>query len=250
MDRIEGRKRMSDSKKEEQEGALSTVEQLARQLGVAENTLERGYAQLASALLTVQENRYWEGYFESWGKYIEHITNIYNLGKAQLYHKVAVVRELDGIVELKDLTNMGISKASVLADVARMNNGIVPNDAIAAAQDDKTTVKDLKKKVHEILNVPQPQDGEWFDLGFAFYVTPEEKQELQEAMTAAQQADPVISNTIKDFMQRKEIALRWAREFLATYSSVSEMESSRATEDGMPPVEDADIVEPDEKADF
>ena len=222
--------------------ALNKVEALAKRLGIAEVALEHGYAEFAAALLNVQENRFWEGEFESWGKYIEHITQTYNLGKAQLYHKVAVVRQLQGMVEPQDLTNMGISKASVLADAARLNNGILPNEAIAAAQDEKATVKDLKKKVNEILNVAQPEDGEWMDLGFAFYVTEEEKTELQEAMAAARQQDPVISNTLKDFMQRKEIALRWARDFLATYSSTPKDEPS--------PIEDAEIIEPDEEVPF
>jgi hypothetical protein len=230
--------------------ALAVVESLAQKLGKAETALEHGYAEFAAALLTVQENRYWEGEFESWGKYIEHITNTYNLGKAQLYHKVAVVRELDGIVETQDMTNMGISKASVLADVARLNNGIVPNEVIAAAQNDKTTVKDLKKRVAEILHTPEPENGEWLDLNFAFYVNAEEKATLLDAMNAARQTDPVISNTLKDFMQRKEIAIRWASEFLATYSTVQEMESAPSPEDGAPPVEDADIVDPDEEAGF
>jgi hypothetical protein len=198
--------------------ALAVVESLAQKLGKAETALEHGYAEFAAALLTVQENRYWEGEFESWGKYIEHITNTYNLGKAQLYHKVAVVRELDGIVETQDMTNMGISKASVLADVARLNNGIVPNEVIAAAQNDKTTVKDLKKRVAEILHTPEQENGEWVDLGYAFYLTPEEKEEIFAAEQAARNIDPVISNTLKTFMQKKEILLRLCREFLATYA--------------------------------
>lgn len=222
--------------------ALSKVEDLAYKLGKAETALEHGYAEFAAALLVVQENHYWDSQFESWGKYMEYITQEHHLGKAQLYHKVAVVRQLQGLVEPQDLTNMGISKASVLADAARLNNGVLPNEAIAAAQDDKATVKDLKKKVNEILNVAQPEDGEWMDLGFAFYVSEEEKVELQEAMAAARQQDPVISNTLKDFSQRKEIALRWARDFLATYSSTPQ--------DEPPPIEDVEIVEPDEEAPF
>lgn len=197
--------------------ALSRVEKLAERLGVAESTLEQGYAELAEAILDVQKNHYWDDSHKSWGDYMKFITEKFNMGRAQLYHKVAVVRELQGVVESKDLSDMGISKASVLADAHRLNQEL-PESAIEAAKNSKVTVKELKRSLAQVLHSSEYEDMEWYDAGYAFYVTDEEKAEIKDAESAARGIDPPISNTLKDFMQKKEIFLRFCREFLSTYS--------------------------------
>jgi hypothetical protein len=203
---------------------LHDVDVLAEKLGQAEIMLEGGYAQFAGKLLEIQEERFWDlAGFESWGKYFDSIIQKFNLGKAQMYHKLAVVRELKGIVPSAELTDMGISKASVLADACRAHGGILPNEAIAAAKNPDLTVKGLKKTLATARILPEQQDGEWLDLGMAFYVTEDERAEIAEAMRIAREMDPPVSNTLKDFMQRKEVFLRFVREFLATYSLPEEI---------------------------
>lgn len=202
---------------------LNDVDVLAAKLGAAESLLEEGYAQFASVLLDVQENLYWQlldidgAPCPSWGAYIAHIVEKFHMGKAQLYHKIAVCRQLKGVVAESDLTDMGISKASVLADVHRAT-GKVTAEAVAAAKRDGVTVKDLKTALAQESHLPEQEDGEWLDLNMAFYVNAEEKATIQDAITAARQMDPPISNTIKDFQQRKEIMIRFASEFLSTYA--------------------------------
>jgi hypothetical protein len=210
--------------------ALMEVETLAEKLGAAEGLLESGYAQFAEALLVVQENRYWQPGYDSWGDYMRYVTEKFKMGRAQLYHKVAVVRELKGIVDSAELTEMGISKASVLADSHR-GTGTVPNAALTAAKDPAVSVKQLKQALAEALNLPGDEPGEWYDLNFAFYVTPEEKVTLQEAEKIVRGIDPVISNTLKDFQQKKEVALRWAMEILNTYPSETLATYKLPTED-------------------
>ena len=206
---------------------LNDVDVLAAKLGAAESLLEEGYAQFASVLLDVQENLYWQlldidgAPCPSWGAYIAHIVEKFHMGKAQLYHKIAVCRQLKGVVAEKDLTDMGISKASVLADVHRAT-GKVTAEAVAAAKRDGVTVKDLKTALAQESHLPEQESGEWYDVGFAFMVTAEEKATLQEAEQAARQLDPPISNTLKTFQQKMDVALRWAQEFLATYVVPSE----------------------------
>ena len=208
---------------------LNDVDVLAAKLGAAESLLEEGYAQFASVLLDVQENLYWQlldidgAPCPSWGAYIAHIVEKFHMGKAQLYHKIAVCRQLKGVVAEKDLTDMGISKASVLADVHRAT-GKVTAEAVAAAKRDGVTVKDLKTALAQESHLPEQESGEWLDLNMAFYVNAEEKATIQDAITAARQMDPPVSNTIKDFQQRKEIMIRLASEFLSTYA-VSEDEA-------------------------
>ena len=197
--------------------ALNKVNELAEKLGQAEAVLEGGYAELATALLAVRENRFWQGKHESWGEYLNSVSETYKLGRAQLYHKISVVKELQGVVEPQHLSEMGIAKAGVLADAHRASGGAgVPKELIARARDEKVTVKQLKQAIAEATHAA-PEDTGWIDLGMSFYVTEEERKELQEAEKLALSVDPPVSTTIKDFMQKKEVALRWAREFLATY---------------------------------
>jgi hypothetical protein len=204
------------------ESACARVDFLAEKLGEAEFILEGGYAELASALLVVQQNHYWDTTHESWGDYFKCVAEKFNLGRSQLYHKVAVVKELDGVLLPEELTQMGISKASVLADAHRANPCVINDTVVENAKNKSVTVKQLKKAIAEATHAPEATTDDWFDMNFAFYVTPEEKAELMEAMDAARGVDPPISTTLKDFMQRKEIALRFAREFLATYSTKEE----------------------------
>lgn len=207
----------------EKQKALKAVESLAEKLGKAESMLEAGYAQLANALLVVKENRYWEGDFESWSAYLSRIAQVHKIGNAQLYHKMAVVKQLSGEVSVEDMTEMGISKAGVLADTHR-TFGDIPEatkdgkNLIDYAKDVEVTAKDLKKELAEVLHSPFEEKGEWLDLQMAFYVTPDEREEIESAIQTARATDPPISVTLKDFMQRKEVMLRLCREFLATYS--------------------------------
>lgn len=197
--------------------ALARVEDIAEKMGKAEGLLEAGYASFAIELRKVQVGKYWEGLYDSWGAYIEFLTHKFHIGRAQLYHKVAVVRELDGVVGAPELTSMGISKASVLADVHKAGEKL-PDEAIGAAMDENITVKDLKRIIAEATHAAPPEATGWYDMRFAFYISDEEKKTLQEAEKLALSIDPPVSATIKDFMQRKEVAMRWAQEFLATYS--------------------------------
>jgi hypothetical protein len=201
----------------DKEAALARVNFIAESMGKAEGLLERGYAEFALALENVRSNKYWEGEHESWGKYIEHITNTFKIGRAQLYHKVAVVRELNVIMTPSEITAAGISKASILADAHRAGEKF-PEDVIAAAVDSTVTAKDLKRIMAEATHTAPPESSGWYDLGFAFYVTDEERKELQEAEKLALSLDPPVSTSLKSFMQKKEVALRWAREFISTYT--------------------------------
>ena len=196
------------------QNALSTVEVLAEKLGAAEGMLERGYAEFAEALMVVQDNKFWLPAFPSWGKYLASVTERHKMGQRQVYHKVAVVKELRGSVSIADMTEMGISKASVLADIHRLN-GSLPENAVEQAKLAATT-KDLKKALAEALHLPEEEIGGWMDMEFAFMATDEERATLLEADRLARMIDPPISTTLKDFQQRKEVAMRWAMEFIAS----------------------------------
>jgi hypothetical protein len=195
--------------------ALGRVESLAAKLGAAEAILETGYAEFAQALLEVREKKYWMDGHESWALYLQNISEVYHLGRTQLYHQIAVVDTLQGVVSESDLNKMGITKAGVLAAIAKKNT--LPAEILSAALTEGTTAKDLKAlEAQTFRNVDEV--GEWMDLEFAFIVTAEERAEIEAAMEMAERIDPVIPNDMKKSARNKEIALRFAREFMATYS--------------------------------
>ena len=195
--------------------ALGRVESLAAKLGAAEAILETGYAEFAQALLEVREMKYWMDGHESWALYLQNISEVYHLGRTQLYHQIAVVDMLQGVVSESDLNKMGITKAGVLAAIAKKNT--LPAEILSAALTEGTTAKDLKAlEAQTFRNADEV--GEWFDLGAAFICTKEERAEIEDAILAAVNLDPVIQNTMKASAQRKEIVLRWCREFLTTYA--------------------------------
>lgn len=195
---------------------LGEIEKLVATLAGVEGQLEGGYAKLAYLLRDASENRYWEGLYKSFGEFMSHLRDQYPLGRAQLYNYLSTARDLGEDVNQDQLNAMGISKAMVLRD-AKNEKGSISESAVTAAQDPKITVKELKKLLFEASN-EFTDDGTWMDCGFEFYVTDEERALIQDAANAARRVDPVIDDKGKDFMQRKEILLRFCREFLAAYA--------------------------------
>lgn len=196
---------------------LAEAEAMAAKLGVAESQVERGWGLLACRLKDISENRYWEVSYKSFGEFLAHLRDTHNLGRAQLYNYISSARELAGVVTEDQFTSMGISKAMVLRD-AKTANPILPADAVAKALDPDVTAKELKKILFESNNLPTPEEGSWVDLGFEFMVTDEERQVLQAAANAARHTDPPVKDTLKPSAQAKEIALRWAMEYLGGHA--------------------------------
>jgi hypothetical protein len=197
---------------------LEAVEKLVKQLAEAETTLEHGYARLAFMLEEVCEERSWAGTYESFGDFVTHISESYRIGKSQLYNYRAAARDLEGAVTQEQMDTMGISKALALRE-AHNNVGEIPQNVIDAALDPAVTVKDVKKLLYDSGHIVKPEDGTWMDLDFSCYVTDAEKQEIQDAANAARHLDPPIQESSKEFMQRKEIFLRFSREFLGAYAN-------------------------------
>ena len=195
---------------------LQEVETLVKTLAAAEGQLEVGYAKLAFLLRDVSENRYWDGTYKSFGEFLQHLSDRYNLGKSQLYNYLSTARDLgDGVTE-EQLNQMGISKALVLRE-AKNATGMIPPSALEAALDPKITVKDIKKLLYDAGTIVKPEDGTWCDLDFSCYCTDEERAEINDARKAAMRTDPPVSEALPEHMQRKEVLLRLSREFLAAY---------------------------------
>jgi hypothetical protein len=197
---------------------LAEINELAAKLGAAETMLEAGYGELAFKLKETRDNKYWIGTHDSFGDFMVHLRDTYQLGKSQLYKYMFTATELGDIVTPAQLSAMGISKAVALSDIAA-KDGTISDAALAAAQDPKVTVKDLKKLLFETNNTLPPEDGEWLDCGFEFYATTEERALLNAAANAARHTDPVTSEKLTPFMQLKDILLKWAGEYYGTHAA-------------------------------
>lgn len=195
---------------------LMDVESLAAKLGAAEAQLEHGYGKLAYMLKEVSEERCWEGSYESFGAFLNHLKEQHKVGRASLYSYLATAKALSGDVNEEQLSEMGISKALVLK-AAKETNFSLPENAVEKALDPDVTVKDLKELLFAAQDGPKLDNSQWLDLNFSFYVTDDEKLVLESAANAARRIDPPIKEDLKQSAIAKEIALRWAQEFLGQY---------------------------------
>lgn len=197
---------------------LSEVESLVEQLAAAEQKLEAGYAHLGLLLDDVMKNHYWEGAYESFGSFMAHLSEKYRVGRAQLYnYRSTATALLEAGIEPEEMNKMGINKARILAVTAKQN-GTVPAPMVEAALEPQITVKDVKKMMFDTLHLPPDENMEWLDLGFAFYVTDEERATFDDAMNAARHEDPPIPVDIAESSQRKQAALKIMSDYLSTHS--------------------------------
>jgi hypothetical protein len=196
---------------------LAEVEDLVKRLSEAEAMLESGYAKLGFLLEEVAEARHWMGSYDSFGDFLTHISETFNIGKSQLYNYRSAVRDLRGAVSEAQLDQMGISKALALRGTQNAT-GTIPENVLTAALDPKVTVKDVKKLLFEASHMATPEQGTWRDADASCYFTDEEWNIVNTAANAARHIDPPVDEKLPAFMQRKEILIRIAQEFLAAYA--------------------------------
>ena len=203
--------------------ALDEINNLLAGIVTEEARLENTYARLGNLLVVVSRDELWRPQFESWGKFILHLSDTYHMGRTQLYAYFSSAKQLLPYVSEDNLAKMGISKAKEIAKATK-NRGATPERAIIeAACKEETTVEDVRRLLFEKYNLPAPDapKGEWMDFQ-GFYVTPEERTVIKSAFDAAKRQDPPIQPGIPDHVARKEILLRLSMEFLNTYSDIDD----------------------------
>jgi hypothetical protein len=209
---------MSDLKHiDEAADVLQKVNTQVEMLASAENKLERGYAYLGYLLLEVYEMQYWRVRFESFRAYLQSVADEYHRSSGRLHQYFLTVRDLSDTFNRNQLETMGITKAIQIRG-AKDYAIVLPPNICDAALDPNVTVQELRKLIATVLKFPD-EDGEWLDLDFEFMVSPEERATLESAIEAAKHCDPVIKSTISRSAQMKEVALRWAMEFIGGHPS-------------------------------
>jgi hypothetical protein len=194
---------------------LEAVRHRAECLAVADKDVEKGYAQLGLMIFEVAELQLWRLHHETFRDYLRSLAMVSKKSAGVLHQYFLTVRDLIDTFTPAQLEVIGITKAIRLR-AAKDYAIVLPAAVVSAALDPLVSVKDLKKVIGEALKMPE-EDGDWMDLDAAFYVSAEERATIEDAINAAEHCDPVTKRTISASMQRKDIVLKWAQEFLATY---------------------------------
>ena len=194
------------------------IDELIRQICTSEANLSRDFVKLGTHLLTVREQKYWLLWeFKSFGAYLSGIQTQIGKARAQLYQSISVVEKLLPEVTEGELAQMGISKAIALRKAIDPSGHILP-ELVRLAVDPKTTIEELRGAIYKECNLVPEEDGSWLDLG-GIFVTAAEREELKRAQDVACRTDPIIPKDIPDHVRRKEIWMRMAQEYLATYEN-------------------------------
>ena len=183
-----------------------------------EQSADSGWVKLGSLVSTVRQKKYWHSYgFHSFGSYVVSLEPKVKRKRSQVYLCVGVIEKLENQIPLADLEKMGISKAYELKKYATESGKIVPEDLIKTALDPETDLTELKATVADALHKSPDEKGTWFDFG-GFYVTPDEKQQIEDIVELAKSVDPAIPHNIPEHVIRKEVFMRLIMEFQATYA--------------------------------
>lgn len=197
------------------EERLNQVRYKAAVLAVADADQESGYVQLGLMLLTVSELQLWRVNHDTFREYLRAVAAVSGKSAGVLHQYFLTMRDLIDTFTPSELETMGITKAIRLR-AAKDYAIVLPQAVVQAALDPNITVKELKKIISTTLKMPE-EEGNWFDLNAEFYVSAEERATIEDAVRAAEHCDPVTKKTIAVSAQRKDVVLKWAQEFLATY---------------------------------
>lgn len=214
--------------KQEQPLAVREAEILRREieseLGEAssqEETLSRSYVRIGILLYKFRQKEYWRTLdYSGFDHFISEIGEKFNKGRTMLYQYLGTVEKLLPQISADVLEAMGTSKALVLKQAQKAAGGrALPESVLTAALQPDVTANQLRTLAHEAYHVGEPNydKGTWIDFGV--YATPDEREVFKRAFKCAERVDPVISKSLPDHIRRKEMLLRLAMEYLASYEA-------------------------------
>ena len=211
--------RISDEERLSAEETAKEINELLDAIKNDEIDLARNFARLGTTLIKIRAKKFWLLWgFSNFSQYIESIRERVGKGRTQLYSCVSVAEKLLPFVTETELSEIGITKSGELARAVR-NGSPITKELIAHARDPKTTIESLRAELFENKVNPSEPRGIYFDFGGA-YLSSDEKAEIMRAFDVACRVDPVIDQALPEHARRKEVFLRWAREFLATYEAL------------------------------
>jgi hypothetical protein len=200
--------------------ALGLVNKHAREMADVDAKQERGYAHLGRLLLEVSDLQLWRVQYDTFKDYLQIVSKISKRSVGQLQQYLITFRDLSDVLTMDQLEQIGITKATQLRK-AKDYAIVFPARIVDAALDFHVTASELKKLISTTLKLPE-DDGDWMDLDFAFYVSPEERETIESALRVAARIDPPIKNSISTSAQNKEAMLRLCMDMLSTYGNLGD----------------------------
>lgn len=194
------------------------MDKLLEDIKTSESTLTHNYVQLGLLLNEIKTHKYWlEWKYPTFGDYIEDLKARIDKGKTQLYHLMSVVENLLPTLTEEELLAIGITKCIELNRYLKASGETqVPEELVDFAKDDNHGVEELRAETFKAINPTEPgYKGVYFDFG-GCYLEEEELQEVKSAIELAKSVDPVVKNTLPEHIQRKEVLLRFSREFISS----------------------------------
>jgi hypothetical protein len=211
--------------KEDAQKTKDCVEKLVIDIKNQQESLETNFARLGNELLRVRSNKYWIMWnFNRFNDYLENVASSVYKGRTQLYATISIAERLLPISSEQDVVDMGISKASALANAIKKADGKKPSEALlASAKDSKITIPQFAAQIAEEYEFKSDFDkGLWFDLSGVF-LSADEREEFYRAVRAACLTDPPISPILENWSDnkaahlRKDILQRWIMSFLSEH---------------------------------
>lgn len=196
--------------------ALQRVAMQAGAMAAVDDQFERGYAHLGWLLLEVAELQLWRVNYATFREYLRSVAAISKKTPEALHRYFLTVRDLSDTFTAEQLEAIGITKAMKLRQ-AKDYAIVLPAAIVTAALDSKVTVKELHKLISTTLRMPE-DEGDWLNLDFEFMVSPEERATLEAAVDVALHTDPITKSNIARSAQMKDVALKFAMEFLAAHT--------------------------------
>lgn len=184
---------------------------------------------VASVVAETQASGSWRPQHSSFGHYVDWVALACDQKRSTVYYWFGVARSLRRAFPDADLSRLGFEKGKY---ILRVNKECpkVAKDILSKAMDSSINASSLEQIAIESgfkKSEKSLPDEKWMSADFSSYFSHSEKKELQDAKYAATHADPPISRSLPPAIQRKEVLLRWAREFLAS-SPVAESEDDGA----------------------
>lgn len=205
----------TQSDRDEAAEAIREAEALADDIRTHDRKMQADFVKLGSVLLRIRNEKHWitAGY-KSWGAYIKSIGERIGKGRTQLFLTVSVVENLLPNVAEEDLTDIGITKSAALSQFSKTTGRLPPEELIEKAKDPAVSADEFRAAVNTEGRIFPDEKGKWMEL--AFYATPDERKEIEEAIEAAKRMEQ-IPITLPDHERLKLGILCMAREFVGTY---------------------------------
>lgn len=210
---------VSQTERAKSEALLRRVDAIIQGVVEKEASLQRDYVDVGVVLIDVRDAKAWMiRDFHSFEAYLKDISGKLRKGRTQLYGYASVAERLLPSVSKEDLIEMGVTAASILAQMVKITKKSPSKELVEIA---KTRKEDeLRFEVAKFSGLRATSDsGEYFHLGEVYFEDGELEEFMRAVKVAAEQNKIECPREWKDIPPRtKKVILKsWYADFFSTY---------------------------------